>query len=514
MSHPAPAKHENSATMPYRKIKVKSDINDILHLPDGQRIITHSWGESLRIWDLETGTQVKEWEDEMDSIAFSRDGKILASGSWDGAMKLWSIDTGKVIKTLTRHTNTFPVCWSPDGGRVLGRSLVDGTFRVWDVKSGETNILRPIQTADGPTRVIPMSASYSPDGKMIATTGKCLEIWDANTGKLLKTLISEGAGDLRCLAWSSNGKTLTAWDQLPNSLGFQIIEFDIVTWTVLDVRETVVDYFIRRIFLSPDGRFFATTSYATRKVQLWSVETNQPIGTPLHHEHRVDSATFTPDGKFLITSCYYHHMYMWEISAILTEAGLPGPAPKMKGAPRIPPGFFDDALREANSRIRLSQSHGPPISVPRQRTLSRFHSFWHRSKSHGETGHHTRPRSHPLSWTRNLVSGILRRRDGSDIELREVEVPYTAGKPRNYHARKKPTASLSEPPKIHATQKPSTSSSQLPPPTATTSILSASTGSAEASGTPSRPHITCTGWRARFMGWICCIPIQNADGHH
>ncbi|KAG1893957.1 uncharacterized protein F5891DRAFT_1256682 [Suillus fuscotomentosus] len=79
---------------------------------------------------------------------------------------------------------------------------------------------------------------------------------------------------------------------------------------------------------------------------------------------------------------------------------------------------------------------------------------------------------------------------------------------------KKPTASLSRPPKIHATQKFNASSSQLPPPTATTSTLSASAGTAEASGTPSRPHITGTGWRVRFVGWICCMPIQNTDGHH
>ncbi|KAG1807409.1 WD40-repeat-containing domain protein [Suillus variegatus] len=303
------------------------------------------------------------------------------------------------------------MCWSPDGGRVLGRST-DGTFRVWDVKSAET-ILGPIQAGGSKCAVC-----YSPDGKMIAA--------------------------------------------------------------VVDAR-------------------------------LWNIETNQPIGTPLHHEHRVHSGTFSADGKLLSTSCEDSHIYIWDVSAILKEAGISGPAPKLKGAPRIPPGFFDDALREANLGIRPSQSHGPhdhPVPVPRQGTLSRFHSFWRRSKSHGETGHHTRPRSHPLSWTRNLVSGILRRRDGSDMELREVEVPYTAGKPRNYHARNKPTASSSRPPKIHATQ-----SSQLPPDT-TTSTHSAVTGTAEASGTPLRPHITCTGWRARFVGWLCCMPIQNADGHH
>ncbi|KAG2135348.1 uncharacterized protein EDB93DRAFT_824473 [Suillus bovinus] len=40
-------------------------------------------------------------------------------------------------------------------------------------------------------------------------------------------------------------------------------------------------------------------------------------------------------------------------------------------------------------------------------------------------------RSHPLSWTGNIPSGLMRRRDRSDIELREppvVEVPCAASK--------------------------------------------------------------------------------------
>ncbi|KAG2051093.1 WD40 repeat-like protein [Suillus hirtellus] len=402
------------------------------------------------------------------------------------------------------------MCWSPDGGRVVSISA-DKTFRVWDVKSRET-IFGPIKIATGLTHVMPMSAYYLPDGKMIATlTGYWLKIWDGNTGKLLKTHQSQAC--FLYLAWTSNGKALTTWGELPAEAKFQIMKFNTATWTVLEslTRDVRKNYWVS---LSPDERFFGTASVFSPTVQLWNMETNQPIGTPLHHENYVIYATFSADGKFLLTRCEDDHIYMWDVFAILKEACLPGPAPKMKGAPQIPPGFFDDALREANLRIRLSQSHGPhnhSTPTPRQRTLSPFSSFWHRSKSHGETEHHTRTLSHSLNWTRNLVSGMLRRRDGSDIELREIEVPCTAGKPRNYHARKKPTASSSGPPKTHATQKPSASSSQLPPPAATTSTLSAVTGTAEASGTPSRLHITCTRWRARFMGWICCMPIQNAD---
>ncbi|KAG2747063.1 hypothetical protein P692DRAFT_20834668, partial [Suillus brevipes Sb2] len=195
----------------------------------------------------------------------------------------------------------------------------------------------------------------------------------------------------------------------------------------------------------------------------------------------------------------------------------PRPAPKMTGARRVPPGFFDDALREANLRIRLSQSHAPPTPTLHQRTLSPFTSVWRRSKPHRATEPATRSLSRPFSWTRNL-SGILRRRDRSDIQLREVEVPCTAGKPRNYHAKKKKLAASSSRP--HTTQQPSgaaqstTSSSRLPPQITTTSTPSTVPGTTGATGTVSRPHITVSGWRACFVAWICCMPIQNADGHH
>ncbi|KAG2135170.1 hypothetical protein DEU56DRAFT_756791 [Suillus clintonianus] len=181
-------------------------------------------------------------------------------------------------------------------------------------------------------------------------------------------------------------------------------------------------------------------------------------------------------------------------------------APKMKGVPRrqIPPGFFDDA-RRADLSTSYIQSHGQHNS----RTLSRFPSFWRRpSNRHGATERDTQSLSSPFSWTWNLVSDMMRRRDGSNVELREppiVEVPCTAGKPRDYHARKRPAASSSRPSNTNTTQQhPATR-------TATASTLPAVAGAAGTTGTISNPHITITGWPARLMAWVCCIPIQNTD---
>ncbi|KAG2739257.1 hypothetical protein P692DRAFT_20916733 [Suillus brevipes Sb2] len=171
-------------------------------------------------------------------------------------------------------------------------------------------------------------------------------------------------------------------------------------------------------------------------------------------------------------------------------------------------------------RIRLSQSHAPPTLTPHQRTLSPLTSVWRRSKPHGATEPVTQSRSRPFSWTRKLF-GVLHRQNRSDIQSQEVEVPCTAGKPRNYHAgKKKPAASSSRPPNTHTTQQPSgaaqstPSSSRLPLSTTTTSTPSAVPGTTGATGTVSRPHIAGAGWRASFVAWICCMPIQNADGHH
>jgi WD40 repeat protein len=148
---------------------------------------------------------------------------------------------------------------------------------------------------------------------MIATVGYTyiggVKIWDANSGELLKTL--EGVFSDTRLAWTSDGKTLLAGGS----------KFYTATWTKVDLCE---DY-VTAISLSPNDRIFATTTYEDDKatlVQLWDLETNLPIGTPLHHLDSVESATFSVDGKFLLT-CDDDHIYTWDVSAIIKEAGLP-----------------------------------------------------------------------------------------------------------------------------------------------------------------------------------------------
>ncbi|KAG2051081.1 tricorn protease domain 2-containing protein [Suillus hirtellus] len=157
---------------------------------------------------------------------------------------------------------------------------------------------------------------YSPEANMIATGGyTVLKIWDANTGELLK-ILDAGSGLIWWLAWTSDGKTLITG-------GVFAMRFNTATWTVRPVN-VCGKTFINTISLFPNehgGHILACASGAPldKTAQLWNLKTDQPIGTLLHHEHCVNSATFSSDGKLLITSCSDGHIYTWDLTAIVNK---------------------------------------------------------------------------------------------------------------------------------------------------------------------------------------------------
>jgi WD40 repeat protein len=79
-----------------------------------------------------------------------------------------------------------------------------------------------------------------------------------------------------------------------------------------DVGQMLVNIWLPNRLLSTD-----------KAAHQWDIETNQPIGTPLHHEDNVNCVTFSADGKFLVTGCSdSNYIYTWYVSAIIKKAGL------------------------------------------------------------------------------------------------------------------------------------------------------------------------------------------------
>ncbi|MGE3241741.1 MAG: WD40 repeat domain-containing protein [Pirellulales bacterium] len=64
--------------------------------PDGRLLATGAADNSVRIWNVETGEELRRFDGHIDRVSyvdFSPDGKLLASTSWDGTVLLWSVQT-------------------------------------------------------------------------------------------------------------------------------------------------------------------------------------------------------------------------------------------------------------------------------------------------------------------------------------------------------------------------------------------------------------------------------------
>ena len=86
-------------------------------------------------------------------VAYSPDGKRIASGSWDESIKIWDAASGKCLKTLTGHSDVIDsVAYSPDG-KHLASGSDDFSIRLWDPDAEADTV--PIRASSGSAKEFP-----------------------------------------------------------------------------------------------------------------------------------------------------------------------------------------------------------------------------------------------------------------------------------------------------------------------------------------------------------------------
>ena len=63
--------------------------------PDGKLVATASADSTARLWDVESGQELRRFIDydaAVESVTFSMDGKYILTGSDDGTAMLWDVD--------------------------------------------------------------------------------------------------------------------------------------------------------------------------------------------------------------------------------------------------------------------------------------------------------------------------------------------------------------------------------------------------------------------------------------
>ncbi|KAG0693093.1 WD40-repeat-containing domain protein [Suillus ampliporus] len=363
----------------------------------------------------------------------------------------------------------WSVCWSPNGELVLSGSF-DGTARAWDVKSGET-VLGPIETGHEHVEVV----IYSPDSTKFATGGyneNGAKIWNAKTGELLATL--KHSNKVLSLTWTSDGNKLISGSYCLVRI------FDTTTWEQIATLDGHI-FHVNDISLFPNDRLLASAS-SDSTVRLWNLDTNLPVGPLLRHEDCISCAAFSADGTVLVTGCDDKNTYVWDVYAILEEAGL-------EDLLSIPDASVN--ITALSRRRALVPSLGSPTAL-----LARLSSLFHRPQinARAATSPQQRPRRsiHPHHRPPRVDVAAVRDRQALFVARRpERDKPKPAQQPQH-----QPQASTSQTP---------TASTSTTPPAPATSIATPSAAITQ----PRRPIPL---W-ARLVLFICCASPPDSNGH-
>jgi len=269
-----------------------SSVKSVVYSPDGKRILSAS-DKMIKIWDAETGRELRTLGHTtfVYSVAYSPDGKRIVFGSGDKTVRIWDAETGRELRTLGHTTFAYSAAYSPDGKRIVSGSS-DGTIKTWDAETG-----RELRTLSGHTKYL-KSVVYSPDGKRILSESgdDTVRIWDAENGRELKSLKLSA----RVLVYSPDGKSIVS------AHGDTITIWDIESGQELRSFSAKV-FSIRSVAYSPDGKRIVsgpgTFEIVNKTIRIWDAETGQELMTLGGYTDDVNCVAYSPNGK-LIASGY------------------------------------------------------------------------------------------------------------------------------------------------------------------------------------------------------------------
>ena len=275
--------------------------------PDGQTLAA-GVGKEIHLWDASTGTLMsafKESQGWIYAVAFSPDGKTLASISGKGAR--------------IRHRPV--ILLDP----LAPRHLVRHTIQLWDIKTGTTRLIFPVNT-------LPITAlEFSSDGTklLIVSEQGFIDVYDSTTGHREKFSRSPFVHDairntyqFSALAFSSDGKIFATGGRDSDDRGlYDIADAEIQLWDT-DTGHLLHTFnspgrWVNWLVFSPDGKTLASVyddGDWWNKIFIWDLENRRLLSVITTGKHGLMALQFASDSITLASGHVNGTVHIWDIT--------------------------------------------------------------------------------------------------------------------------------------------------------------------------------------------------------
>ncbi len=270
--------------------------------PDGQFVGFVSTSTPVSLWQLSAVRQNKFLLTEGDithALAFSRDGKEVAVAGAKG-IRVYNFETEMVARTIESPATS--VAYSPDG-KMLASAPSNGVVQLWEAETGKA-----IKTLTGSAT---SSLSWSADSKLLATTTiTTAVVWDVESAKPKQTFDACG---IYPPIWSPgkpfiNGTYTNTPSVCDPASGKLLAKLEGHTAPVY------------AFGWSRDGKMLATGS-ADATVRLWDATSGASLATYKGHTASVHAVTWMPDGKSLASASSDKTVRVWKAPEKKSAAG-------------------------------------------------------------------------------------------------------------------------------------------------------------------------------------------------
>jgi WD40 repeat protein len=333
-------------------LKHGSPVTMALFTPDGKRTITAGADRKIKVWDAESGKMLDELTGHTGTVTaldISPDGRHLLSAGADHLVKLWELAPGGVKEI--GHVDGIAsvvaaVAFHPDG-KQFAVGCVDQMIYLCDLAG-------KIQTRWPAHAVAVSSLSFSPDGKLLASSGAdgIVRVWPLATPGQRSTAIAGHNGPVSGVAFRKDNQHLLTsgadlliklWKlegegakELQNYRGHRdwvtsanfsrdgtyvvssSVDRTVKIWEItsrdlpfLPEHTGSVD----TIAFSPDGTKIISGG-ADKTIKIWDRATGKELGTMKGHTSQISGLAPSPDGKMLFSSGFDRSIRVWDLAAI------------------------------------------------------------------------------------------------------------------------------------------------------------------------------------------------------